>query len=103
MADNAIIGLEYLMLGIESDKRDMLLKEGISLCEYLEKLNIEELNPKVVEYKNTIKEAIANPEAVDSNCIHEIQGFFNNISAPLTHFALSSFNKKIRHQTRYTN
>ncbi len=43
MADNAVIGLEYLLLDVEKDRRKMLLNEGLTLCEMLEKgtLNLE--------------------------------------------------------------
>lgn len=44
MADNAVFGMEYFLKGIQKQNRDMLLQEGIKLCEMLE----EEITDKTL-------------------------------------------------------
>lgn len=44
MADNAVFGMEYFLKGIQKQNRDILLQEGIKLCEMLE----EEITDKTL-------------------------------------------------------
>ncbi len=77
MADNAIIGLEYLYLKQNNDRTKSLLEEGLRLCEIFEEEITNEtiIDDSKLEAYNAISSLVAlsdEPTTIDENKLKEI-------------------------------